>query len=101
MTPPYEVLQNSPTNESLNLQPRERTGQNEMCNEYHQTISPESVRRHCLPEIVSGHCPLETPVLKILPKQVFTFPVLYGNMYVVEIGFLEIFSSKYGKNISI
>ena len=28
-----------------------------MCNEYHQTISPESVSRHCLPEIVSGHRP--------------------------------------------
>ena len=48
MTPPYEVLRNSPTNESLNIPPRERTGQNEMRNEYHQTTSPE---------IVSGHRP--------------------------------------------
>ena len=53
MTPPYEVLRNSPTNGSSNISPRERTGRSEMCNEYRPTTSLE---------IVSGHRP---PVPKL------------------------------------
>ena len=53
MTPPYEVLRNSPTNGSLNLQPRERIGQSKMRNDTHPTVSLE---------IVSGHCPQKAPI---------------------------------------
>ena len=51
MTPPYEVLRNSPTNGSSNLQPRERIGRSKMCHEHHPTASPEVVRGHRPPGI--------------------------------------------------